>query len=239
MKNRTRKTEEHLTRLFSQRKAFSEHLIKWEDNLLPDKYDRNCFEYSGQPTREEFQSAVKYQQRIGAGFIKLEGNDPLEDSFGLEAGVTLTMVLTSRGTDWKTNPYLTFRTPTVKELEEIEVKHFGPPYGEDFTKRNIRRQYEKLTYHGAYLGEKLVGSCYSFTSDGLICIDGLIVDSEHRKRYIATTLIARIKDSYPDKTLFLHADDDDTPKEMYKKMGFETVDRLYEYICTDISALGE
>lgn len=42
-----------------------------------------------------------------------------------------------------------------------------------------------------------------------------------------------VEDEYPDTRLFLHADDDDTPKEMYLKMGFEIVDRLYEYSCTD------
>ena len=30
--------------------------------------------------------------------------------------------------------------------------------------------------------------------------------------------------------MFLHADADDTPKEMYRKMGFESVDELYEYL---------
>lgn len=237
MKYKTRKNEEHLISLFSECKPFSEHLLKWEDKFLPDKYDQNFFEYSEQPTKEEFEKAVQYQKNIGAGFIKLEGDDPLSDSFGLEAGVTLTMVLKSGIMNRTTNPDLTFRVPTAKELEELEVKHFGPLYGEDFTRRNIRRQYEKLTYHGAYLNGNLVGSCYSFCSDGLVCIDGLIVDEEHRKKYVATSLIAHIKDSYPDMFLFLHADEDDTPKEMYKKMGFETVDRLYEYLCTDINVL--
>lgn len=30
--------------------------------------------------------------------------------------------------------------------------------------------------------------------------------------------------------MFLHADADDTPKEMYGKMGFETIDQMYEYV---------
>ena len=31
--------------------------------------------------------------------------------------------------------------------------------------------------------------------------------------------------------------EDDTPKEMYEKMGFETVDKLYEYTCLDLGRL--
>ena len=237
MKDKTRHNEELFIRMFAERKPFSEHLTKWEDRLLPDKYDHNCFEYCGQPTKEEFAKAVQYQKEFGAGFIKLEGDDPLSDSFGLEADVTLTMVLKSSETEWKTNPDLTFRTPPLRELEELEVKHYGPLYGESFTRRNVRRLYEKATYHGAYLDGVLTGSCYSFSANGLTCIDGLIVDESYRKRYIATSLIAHVIRSFPDTVFFLHAAEDDTPKDMYEKMGFETVDKLYEYLCTDMNRL--
>ena len=91
--NQTRSIEKKMALLFSVKKQFSEHLLKWEDPGLLDKYDPNCFEYCGQPTIEEFNRAVAYQKSIGASFIKLEGNEPLEDSFGLEPGVTLTMAL--------------------------------------------------------------------------------------------------------------------------------------------------
>ena len=208
--------------------------MKWEDAVLPDKYDHNCFEYRGQPTGEEFERAIAYQKSAGASFIKLEGNEPLKDDFGLEAGVTLTMALQTERPRWTLNEELSFRRPALPELERIEVRHFGAAYGEDFTKRNIRRLYEKLDYHGAYLGDTLVGACYSFTADGITCLDGLIVDSAYRRRYIATTLIGRIWAIRPGNVLILHADEEDTPKDMYRKMGFETVDRLCEYSRTDI-----
>ena len=225
----TRKVEEKMAGLFSTKRPFSAHLFKWEDPLLPDKYDHNCFEYSGQPSREELEEAMRYQRSIGSAFIKLEGDEPLLDSFGLEQSITLTMVLRSAGQGWKTNPELVFHVPSLSELEDIERRHFGPLYGEDFTRRNIRRLYEKLTFHGAYLDGKLVGAGYSFSDSGFTCIDGLIVDTAYRKRCVATSLIKHIKESCPDTILFLHADDDDSPKDMYLKMGFEISDRLYEY----------
>ena len=40
-----------------------------------------------------------------------------------------------------------------------------------------------------------------------------------------------------DGIMYLHADEDDTPKDMYAKMGFQAVDKLYEYLCTDFSKL--
>ena len=223
-----------MSRLFCVRIPFSAHLAKWEDDLLPDKYDHNCFEYSDQLTTEEFEAALQYQKEKGATFIKLEGDAPLENSFGLEQGVTATMVLTKRDAQWKVKPDIVFRQPDIEELEKIEVKHYGPVYGEDFSRRNIRRLYEKLTYHGAYLADKLVGAGYSFSADGMTCVDGLITDADYRRQYVATSLLAHIRDMHPKDTLFLHADEDDTPKDMYLKMGFDIVDRLYEYTRTGI-----
>ena len=100
-----------MARLFCVRKLFSAHLAKWEDDLLPDKYDHNCFEYSAQPTAEEYEAALQYQKEKGATFIKLEGDVPLENSFGLEQGVTATMVLTKRDAQWHVNSDIVFHRP--------------------------------------------------------------------------------------------------------------------------------
>ena len=235
MKYRIRKNEDDIIALFSERMPFSEHLDKWEDDALPDKYDQNFFEYRGQPTSEEFAKAVEYQKKKGADYIKLEGREPLNDCFGLEEEVTLTMMLQGDDKSWTTNPDLVFRKPPVREVEALDVKHYAALYGEDFSRRNVRRLYEKLTYAGAYLDGLLVGSCYYYNKDGITCIDGLIVDESYRKRYAATSLIAYVSGLFPDSILYLHADEEDSPKEMYEKMGFETIDRLYEYLCTGIA----
>ena len=235
----TRIVEEKMAKLFSACNPFSEHLKKWEDKALPDKYDHNCFEYSGQPSMDEFIRALAYQKDRNAGFIKLEGDEPLSDSFCLDAGITLTMILGEDHGAWKTNENISFQIPSVAELEAIEIKHYGKLYGEDFTRRNIRRLYNKYSYYGAYSDGQLVASAYSFTDEELelTCIDGLLVDEDYRKQYIATSLIAYIKGKHPGTTVFLHADDDDSPKEMYLKMGFKITDRLYEYLCTDITKI--
>ncbi len=181
--------------------------------------------------------ALHYQRELGVAFIKLEGDAPLVDSFGLEAEITATMVFTDSDTTWKTNDALVFKTPPISELQELEVKHYGSVYGEDFCIRNMARLYDKLEYQGAYIGNQLVGVCYSYTADGITCMDGLLVDDKHRKQYVATSLIAHIKEKHPDAALMLHADMDDTPKDMYLKMGFKIVDKLYEYSCQDLSKI--
>ena len=233
-----RSTEEEMAMLFSVRRSFSEHLKRWEDNELPDKYDHNCFEYSAQPTQEEFAHALQFQRERGDTFIKLEGNFPLACDFGLSSGITLTMQLSCSTDGWTVNNEIEIKKPAYKDLREIELKHFGQVYGEDFTVRNIDHLFEYLDFKGAYLGEKLVGAYYSYSSNGYTCVDGLIVDKDCRHRHIATTLLKHAVSEVPGNVIFLHADADDTPREMYEKLGFREVDRLYEYLSADIVDVG-
>ena len=208
--NPTRKTDEKFYRLFSTFHAFSEHLTKREDNELRDKYDHNAFCYYSQPSADEVRAALAYQKERGDTFLKLEGYEPLADAFGMECEETLTMVLPPE-TDirsWKTNPDVSIKAPDADQLEQHELKYYGPLYGENFTVRNNRNLREKLTYLGAYLGGKLAGDCYIFE-----------------------------KAQERGEILYLHADSEDTPKELYAKMGFQAVDKLYEYLCTDFSKL--
>ena len=225
-----RAAEEDMAMLFSVRRSFSEHLKRWEDNELPDKYDHNCFVYSAQPTREEFEKALDYQRERGDSFIKLEGDFPLKDDFGLSPGVTLTMQLSGSTDDWILNDEVEIRKPRYKDIIEIERKHFGPVYGEDFSVRNADHLFEYLDFRGAYTGEKLVGAYYFSSSYGYTCVDGLIVDEDYRNRHIATTLLKHAVDEAAGNVVFLHADAVDTPRTMYEKLGFRVVDRRYEYL---------
>ncbi|MCC2182664.1 GNAT family N-acetyltransferase [Faecalibacterium longum] len=239
--NPTRKTDESFYRLFSASHTVSEHLTKREDSELRDKYDHNAFCYSGQPTEDELRAALAYQKARGDAFLKLEGYEPLANAFGMECEETLTMVLPPE-TDirsWKTNPDVSIKAPDFDQLEQHELKYYGPLYGEDFTVRNNRHLREKLTYLGAYLGGKLAGDCYIFASDGYVCMDSLLIDEAFRHQYIATTLVKHIAEKAQERgeILYLHADSEDTPKELYAKMGFQAVDKLYEYLCTDFSKL--
>lgn len=183
---------------------------------------------------EEFQKAITYQREKGVNFVKLEGRLPLENPFGMEEDVSLTMVLSAEADHrtWKTAPDVVLRAPDTTQLEALERKHYGALYGESFTVRNIRRLQERVCYHGAYLEGTLVGVCCTYSADGYTCIDGLLVDRAHRHRSIATTLLQNAVETARKRgdQVFLHADAHDTPKEMYAAMGFEAEDRLYEYL---------
>ena len=245
--SRIRKAERSFKMLFSQKCAFSEHLEKWQDDDLYDMYDHNQFvPLLDDPTDKELEQAIAYQHQLGRGFLKLDTREKLDEAlterFSLEKCCTETMLLRNKQKNieaWKCNPDVIIHdsasSDVLADLLQIDIETFASDYGEDFIRRRDARYVKKAMetqgfhYYVAYLDGKPAGSCYACAIDGYVVMDALVVREAFRKRYVATTLMKHIASQFKEE-MFLHADADDTPKEMYRKMGFETVDELYEYL---------
>ena len=245
--SRIRKAERSFKMLFSQKCAFSEHLEKWQDDDLYDMYDHNQFvPLLDDPTDKELEQAIAYQHQLGRGFLKLDTREKLDEAlikrFSLEECCTETMLLRNKKENmarWKSNPDVIIHdsasSDVLADLLQIDIETFASDYGEDFIRRRDARYVKKAMetpgfhYYVAYLDGKVAGSCYACAIDGYVVMDALVVREAFRKRYVATTLMKHIASQFKEE-MFLHADADDTPKEMYGKMGFETVDELYEYL---------
>ena len=245
--SRIRKAERSFKMLFSQKCVFSEHLEKWQDDDLYDMYDHNQFvPLLDDPTDKELEQAIAYQHQLGRGFLKLDTREKLDEDlterFSLEECCTETMLLRNKQKNieaWKCNPDVVIHdsasSDVLADLLQIDIETFASDYGEDFIRRRDARYVKKAMetpgfhYYVAYLDRKPAGSCYACAIDGYVVMDALVVREAFRKRYVATTLMKHIASQFKEE-LFLHADADDTPKEMYRKMGFETVDELYEYL---------
>ena len=245
--SRIRKAERSFKMLFSQKCAFSEHLEKWQDDDLYDMYDHNQFvPLLDDPTDKELEQAIAYQHQLGRGFLKIDTREKLDEAlterFSLEECCTETMLLQNKQENieaWKCNPDVIIHdsasSDVLADLLQIDIETFASDYGEDFIRRRDARYVKKAMetpgfhYYVAYLDRKVAGSCYAYAIDGYVVMDALVVREAFRKRYVATTLMKHIASQFKEE-MFLHADADDTPKEMYRKMGFETVDELYEYL---------
>ena len=245
--SRIRKAERSFKMLFSQKCVFSEHLEKWQDDDLYDMYDHNQFvPLLDDPTDKELEQAIAYQHQLGRGFLKLDTREKLDEAlterFSLEKCCTETMLLRNKQKNieaWKCNPDVIIHdsasSDVLADLLQIDIETFASDYGEDFIRRRDARYVKKAMetqgfhYYVAYLDRKPAGSCYACAIDGYVVMDALVVREAFRKRYVATTLMKHIASQFKEE-MFLHADADDTPKEMYRKMGFETVDELYEYL---------
>ena len=245
--SRIRKAERSFKMLFSQKCAFSEHLEKWQDDDLYDMYDHNQFvPLLDDPTDKELEQAIAYQHQLGRSFLKLDTREKLDEAlterFSLEKCCTETMLLRNKQKNieaWKCNSDVIIHdsasSDVLADLLQIDIETFASDYGEDFIRRRDARYVKKAMetqgfhYYVAYLDGKVAGSCYACAIDGYVVMDALVVREAFRKRYVATTLMKHIASQFKEE-MFLHADADDTPKEMYRKMGFETVDELYEYL---------
>jgi len=225
-----REVENKIIALYAKEFKFSENLNKHEDDCIKDKYDHNYFEYLNEFSSEELLKAINYQKDKGCNYIKFFGRTRLKDNHNLEEGINLTMQLIGNDTSsWKKNDKLSFHKSELNEVIEMELRAYAKVYGEDFARRNVERLYSKQDYVGAYIGDKLVGSCLIFVDDEYVNIDEILVDEDYRNQYVCTSLIKHIVDKFNDKKIILHADNDDTPKQLYKKLGFEVIDQEYYY----------
>lgn len=250
IRNEIRNVEEKWKTVFSLKKDFNSQLIKWQDDILYDMYDHNQFmpvKESIQLTCEDFEEAVEFQKKCQMSFFKYDTRTPiseelldtLKEKVQIDYDETYTMYLPEKHTDnWKRNGKVVILDIKDHNIEnaifEIEFDNYAKLYGEDFQTRKIQRytnmskENENLHYLGAFMDGKIAGACYIYAKDGYVQLDGLIVNKNFRKQYVATTLIGYAVDKFQG-TVFLHADVDDTPKDMYGKMGFIVIDSLFEY----------
>jgi len=228
--------EKEILSLYTIEFSFSDNLIKYEDNILKGKYDHNYFEYNNDFTKDEFNKAINYQKDRNDDFIKFFGRTKLKNTFGMEEGITLTMELENKDTSsWKQNNEIEFRKPNIDEVIYIDLKHYKDIFGEEFTINNVKRLCSKQEYLGAYINNKLVGIAMPYINNEYVVIDKVLVDEDYRNKYICTSMFKYIVNENKDKKIILHADEDDTPKNLYSKLGFKIVDKTYSYLLTKIT----
>lgn len=78
-----------------------------------------------------------------------------------------------------------------------------------------------------------VGSCQLFLYNGIAKIEDFTVSPEYQRRGIGTTILKYVIDialSKKAELIYLSADEDDTAKEMYEKLGFEKVSESYALV---------
>ena len=240
-----RGNEDRLMLAFSKGKRFSPHLYKWQDASLADMYDHNAFISLGNVGKDELDGALEYQKNDGKDFLKIISRTRIKPEYvkelELDESVIYVMALPDIevAKSWKRNPGVTVKDikdePEIADdLSLVEVEYSKTDEMKDFQKRKAARyaevaaKSERFHYCGAYLDGEIAGVCYAFSTNGVLCIDDVVIREKFRCKYTATTMIAELTERFGE-TVYLHADASDTPKDMYKKMGFKTVDVVYEY----------
>lgn len=247
---RMKTCEQAYIRCFSQQFE-NEQIIRYRDDQLPDMYDHN-FTYLKHPdskntlqrlVEEEIQQNCSEQKT----FFKVS-MDAIPDANWLQ-GLSLPAVLEHSGyfmvpslksPQWKTLSacaiHKVVNDAMVEELAAMDLVHDRERCGEDFCLRRARRRGRvylsevPLDSYLCYFKGDPVGNCDLFLHGGVAKIEDFAVLPSFQRLGIGTTILKAMIDialSNSVSLIYLVADEEDTPREMYCKLGFEKVGDSY------------
>lgn len=219
---------------------YNPRMDKWRNDVLPDKYNNNFFAPIAPITAKDVRDAMALQQSERHYGLMLRSYAPLPEevsaNFAFETEKTDVMALVEdNGASWKVNPDIVIRDIQQEDISRdmLDVSTTPPEYRAAALRSmkqalKVARTHPEYHWLIAYKDGKAVGGCYALCRNGVIEMDDLEVHKEHRGQYIATTLMRYIAQNF-EGTMYLHAVDGESVHDMYEKMGFVTVDTLYDY----------
>jgi len=227
-------------------------IMRYRDSQLNDMYDHNFTYIKKALSIDALQKIIKDEinlnQQENKDFFKIT-MDEMPDVKCLEGyngkmeighyGQYVYMPMKSP--DWNTlNGYVIRKiadSSMVEDLVSLDLIHDSESCGEDFCYRRARRRGRvylseiPLESYICYYNGMPVGNCDLFLYERIANIEDFAVLPEYQRHGIGTTILKFMIDTALSKgaeTIYLTADEDDTPKEMYKKLGFEKAGDSYE-----------
>jgi len=224
----------------------NEFFTQFTNQDLPKQYDSNFITLKYPPTLPEFKLIEKmhreYQQSIGQQHLKI--NWPVDT--GLFVNILdylnqenynigkqeLAYIKPEHFTLKQLNPQVNIEPVTDESLEDfLEINYEEDlVYGRDYAEHkiavyNYQYEYSHVQFLLAKIENDPVGSLVLIHSNDYIEIDNVLTRKSHRNSGIASTMIhfvikRRLKNN---QLAILVVDAEDTPKEMYKKLGFEII----------------
>ncbi|MGG4266520.1 GNAT family N-acetyltransferase [Peribacillus simplex] len=206
------------------------------------RYDSNFIEFKKVPSLAEFKETEKYlrdyhlkkdQKHVKFYFpanIKPAGglNAYLTDQ-GYEIGfLELYAIQPKNFPSVRNNPEIDIQVVTDKNLEVfLNLQYqYDLNYGSEFAKQKaelIKRQFEDKNIQQvlAFYKGSPAGYVDIIISSETAEIDNLTVDELFRNKGIGSRLQKFVMESFPEKSVILVADGEDSPREMYKKQNYQ------------------
>jgi predicted GNAT family acetyltransferase len=85
-------------------------------------------------------------------------------------------------------------------------------------------------FYGARAGDEIASTCELYSDGATAQIEAVITFEQHRNKGLARAVVmAALNDAVAERhdLVFLVADDDDWPQELYRKVGFEAIGRPF------------
>ena len=216
------------------------------NDSLPRVWDRN-FAALGLGERPPLAELLAEVERIHSSVThrKLSVDD---DAFGVE----IAPLLRERG--WTTTRLVVMAhrrdPPAVDLFATREVSHDAvsqawadgnraEPYGHDeevvrqlVDAQHLRRMAVDVRYFAAFEGDTVASHCELFSDGRTAQIESVVALPQFRgrglgKAVVARALAAALKDH---DFVFILADADDWPKELYTKLGFEPIGHIWDFV---------
>lgn len=219
-------------------------------DIVPDRYDSNFIKFKNFPTLDQFKEAEQYLTKIHKTrnqnhlkFVFPQDNTlPADIKEYLEQqqySISILELYAVKPNKFQGQQNEDVLVQFVNEhtLEGYIQLHFedtlqwGEKYANDmcsFRKSNFVN--EKINQVVAIYEDKIVGSVDLIVTELTVEIDNLYVLPTMQKKGVGSSIQHFVMDNYPNKIVILVADGEDTPREMYKKQG-------YEYLGFELNAL--
>lgn len=215
------KTEEH------------NNYIKVYDSIQPDKYYHNFYEL-----KNDDDLLLSELINKNEGIICFKSNNPIKYKFQNREN-NIYMHSCIRGIKSLKGSVGVVKELTDNNSEEVEefLYNDGLEYGEGYAKSNAKRLVELRNYKNMkafviYEDKKVIGYVHTFIYHDFAKIeDFFILDEYQRKGYGSTLFINAVNylKNNGVNDICLVADNEDTPKQMYEKMGFVKVGEYFFY----------
>jgi len=224
----------------------NEFFTQFTNQDLPKQYDSNFITLKYPPTLPEFKLIEKmhreYQQSIGQQHLKI--NWP--DDTGLFVNVLDYLNQQNYNIGKQKLAYIKAEYFTLKQfnhqvnIESVTDKSFAQfleiNYEEDLSYGREYAEHKQSVYHYQYRQPCVqfllakttsdpVGSLVLIHSNDYIEIDNVLTSKTHRNTGIASSMLHFVINEIlkRNQIIILAVDAEDTPKEMYKKLGFEMI----------------
>ena len=231
---------------FSECIEDNEFFMQYTNHDLPNHYDANFLLLKYNPTLPEFKMIetlhFDYQQEVDQRHLHVywpEDTGLFMDVMGYlskenyELGKQALLQLDSKDFTYDTQE----SSIQIQQVNDDALPEFLKlNYAEDLTHGVTYADHKEGVYHYQFqqphvrfllatLDGRPVGSLVLIASKDHLEVDNVLTSKAYRKQGVATSMIAHIVNEAQcnHKTVILVADVEDTPKDMYQKMGFHTV----------------
>ena len=99
--------------------------------------------------------------------------------------------------------------------------------------RRVIGEAGRARYFAAFVDGRVASYCELYTDGALGQIEGVLTEPEYRGRGLASAVVTRARlesEAAGHSLTFLLAEEDDWPKELYAKLGFSPVGRVWEFL---------